>query len=340
MTEERPEHTSGELFPWWVRQTIAAGLAMLGMLLAVIYFEDYGWSLFVGIPICLGFVSTILYCRNRPATLWDCLKQVTLISSPIALLFLLLGLEGLICILMVTPLALGLLWIGATLAFLVQYFHYLKRSQGALLVLSLLASPLMMGFEDIHPAPPARDKVETSVEIQAAPDTVWQVLTSFPDLPAPEAAYFKLGIAYPKSARITHPGVGGKITWTFTTGEVLERVTTWQPGKLLAYEILSEPEMMRELSPYDLHPPHLKGYFQSDRGYFRLEALPGGKTRLIGHTAYSGRMWPAFYWMPQASWLHGKMQKLVLENIRQRAEISQTVYTGSVATMPVAQPKK
>jgi hypothetical protein len=39
---------------------------------------------------------------------------------------------------------------------------------------------------------------------------------------------------------------------------------------------------MKELSPFDVHPPYLDGFLVRRRGQFLLERLPDGRTRLEG----------------------------------------------------------
>ncbi len=54
---------------------------------------------------------------------------------------------------------------------------------------------------------------------------------------------------------------------------------------------------MQEWSPYaHIHPAHLDGYMVSKRAAFELEALPGGRTRLVGTSWYENRMFPVAYW--------------------------------------------
>ena len=127
--------------------------------------------------------------------------------------------------------------------------------------------------------------------------------------------------SYPVRARIEGRGVGAIRRCEFSTGPFVEPITVWDEPRRLAFDVLSQPEPMRELSPYrDLHPPHLDGFFRSRRGQFLLTRLPGGGTRLEGTTWYEQRLWPASYWQIWSDWLVHTIHRRVLLHIKSEAE--------------------
>ncbi len=77
---------------------------------------------------------------------------------------------------------------------------------------------------------------------------------------------------------------------------------------------------MRELSPYQIHPPHLRHYLHSHKGQFELTALPDGRTRLVGTTWYTNRMWPAAYWGVWSDYIIHRIHGRVLTHIQKLAE--------------------
>ena len=65
----------------------------------------------------------------------------------------------------------------------------------------------------------------------------------------------------------------------------VEPITTWDEPRVLAFDVTKNPPPMNEMSPYRrVNAPHLDGYFQATKGEFELVPLPGGHTRLVGHT--------------------------------------------------------
>ena len=114
------------------------------------------------------------------------------------LLLLLLGWEGMICIVMALPIAVPLAAVGGLLAYEMDPERHPKdgfRRAGLLLLLP----PISLAWDLNAPTPVF--EVRTSIEINAPPETVWRNVVSFSDLPEPEEWYFRTGIAYPKNAR-------------------------------------------------------------------------------------------------------------------------------------------
>ena len=82
---------------------------------------------------------------------------------------------------------------------------------------------------------------------------------------------------------------------------------------------------MSEVNPFgDPHPPHLDTALVSERGEFRLDPLPGGRTRLVGTTFYRLRMRPLGYW---SLWTDGVIHRVhgrVLRHVKSLAEADET----------------
>jgi hypothetical protein len=140
-------------------------------------------------------------------------------------------------------------------------------------------------------------------------------------MPAPDELTFRLGIAYPRSARIEGTGVGATRYCVFSTGAFVEPITAWEPGRRLAFDVTRSPPPLRELTPYaHVTPPHLDGYLAARRGEFRLIPLPSGGTRLEGSTWYRLRMGPEGYWQLYGDYFIHRIHARVLEHIRHLSE--------------------
>jgi hypothetical protein len=182
-----------------------------------------------------------------------------------------------------------------------------------------LLAPLFVAAEP-RAAPPVHEVV-TVVELAAPPEVVWRHVVSFPDLPPPTEVVFRIGVAAPTRARIVGTGVGATRFCDFTTGSFVEPITAWDENRLLAFDITRQAPPMTEWSPYrDVNPPHLDGYFRATHGEFRLTALPGGRTRLEGRTAYVVDMFPQRYWTLPAGRIVAAIHERVLRHIAALAE--------------------
>jgi hypothetical protein len=229
--------------------------------------------------------------------------------------WLLLNCEGLFCILMTLPLALPLCALGATKAFRIVETH---AGHNGFAVLALL--PMTMMMFDAHAKAPVF-AVRTAVEVAATPQQVWKYVIEFPELAEPSEWYFRSGIAYPKRARMEGSGAGAVRYCEFSTGPFVEPIQVWDEAKLLRFSVTESPAPMTELSPYaDLAPRHLRGYFTSKQGEFRLTPLAGNRTLLEGTTWYQHGLWPAQYWRWWSDAIIHRIHLRVLQHIRVLAE--------------------
>src|SRR2546423_1906870 len=112
-------------------------------------------------------------------------------------------------------------------------------------------------------------------------------------------------------------GVGGTRECIFSTGTIVEPVTGWEPGRRLRFAITSQPPLLHELSPYDIHPPHLEGEFLASReGEFILTPLASGRTLLTGTSYYQLRIWPAQYWRLWTDYVAHRIHVRVMNEIK------------------------
>ena len=111
----------------------------------------------------------------------------------------------------------------------------------------------------------------------------------------------------------------------FSTGTFVEPITTWDENHLLAFDVISQPPPMKELSPYkDINPPHLDNYLVSKKGQFLLSKLPDGKIRLEGTTWYYNKMWPEPYWRVWSDHIIHQIHLRVLNHIKSISEAQLT----------------
>jgi hypothetical protein len=232
---------------------------------------------------------------------------------------LLFAIEGAVCVAMAFPIALVVGWMGAL------FGREIARSSPGRLAhaaLAVLAVPPLAVIEARGPLPtPQVHEVVSSVVVDAPPELVWRHVVSFDDLPPPRELLFRLGVAYPQRALIAGTGVGAIRRCEFSTGAFVEPITACDAPRRLSFDVTSQPDPMRELSPYrDLSPPHLATGFRAVRGEFRLTRLPGGRTRLSGSTWYRLAIQPESYWSLWAEGFVGAIHHRVLEHIRREAE--------------------
>lgn len=288
-------------------------------LLLIYGFKSYGLPLFFLGPVFTGICSG--YFGSQSGKYFGrAIGEACLLILVIGALMLIFAMEGVICLAMAAPLALFGAILGATLG---RHAAKFAKKSATYAVIGLGA--LLPGYGALdaqrQDLPPLRT-VTTAVEVNAPPEKVWEYVVDLPEIPRPQEWEFRAGISYPISVRADSHAVGALRTCVFNTGEVLERITVLEPAKQLTFEILSQPHLMTELSPYEhVHAPHLEGGVKSERGEFRLYALPGGRTRIEGQSWYRSEFEPDGYWGIYSDRVVKLVHRRVLGHIRMLAEL-------------------
>ncbi|MCI0586045.1 MAG: DUF805 domain-containing protein [Planctomycetes bacterium] len=291
------------------------GLGAVGISVGLL--RRYGTALFLGAPVLAGYASACAFGRLHAATVTGALLSAAAALLYTGLILALFAVDGLVCLAMAIPLVL----VGALVGAFVGWSAAERRGTIPGAPLALL--PLLFLAESLSPLRrPEPRPVETAVIVDAPPEVVWNRVVAFPPLPPPTEILFRLGVAAPMAARIEGEGVGAVRRCVFTTGEFVEPIEVWDPGRELAFSVLSQPDPMRELTLWrGARPPHLDGYLESTRGQFLLEALPDGRTRLVGRTWYRTNMAPEGYWRLWADAFIEAIHLRVLRHVAALAEV-------------------
>jgi hypothetical protein len=282
-------------------------------------FRDYAYGLFIWLPLVLGATSTLIFAFKNPTP-----RKILRNNAYLTLLIFCIGLlffawEGVICLIMAAPIGILFTYVGFLVGHILSKSKVSNTTPTAIFLLTL-SVPFLMAFENHINTSNEIRFVITSIEINASPETVWKNVIAFPQLKDPTEFIFKTGIAYPINATINGEGVGAVRHCNFSTGSFIEPITSWDKPKLLKFSVDQQPEPMREISPYDIHPNHLHGYWVSKQGQFKLTALPNGHTLLEGTTWYVNEIKPGFYWTIWSDYIVHKIHERVLEHIKMEAE--------------------
>lgn len=292
--------------------TLLAGALLF--IVSVYGYAAYGVMLFMAGPVLIGAFASASYIGGNASIRLAAsigIGQVVLVAT--LALFLVTGFEGVFCLVMAYPLLAPLALLGSVMAWEALCGGHRRRTRPPLVLLGAALLAAGAWTDATRERPPLR-RVDTVVEVDAPPDVVWRRVVAFPDLPAPDGI-FRTGIACPLRATIDGEGVGAIRRCEFTTGAFIEPITAWEPGVRLAFAVTAQPPAMRELSPWDVHAPHLDGFLVSERGEFRLSPLPGGRTRLEGTTWYRLDVAPAPYWALWSDGLIHAIHERVLRHI-------------------------
>jgi hypothetical protein len=300
-----------------VLQGLLAGVAIIvaAVLVSALTFGAYGWGLFVTTPFLVGITTAYLANRRVALTAGQSIMAVLAAGGLGTLALLMLALEGLMCIVLVAPLAAAAAAAGGAIGRAAA----LARNAASRPVLSIAMLPLVFGLEAATP-PAVPIDVLRSIDISAPPGAVWRALTSADPIASPPGLVGQAGLAFPVRSRLLGEGVGARRLGLFSTGAARERVTEWVPQRALAFEVLSQPPAMEEMSPWRrVHAPHVSGYFETTGTRFDLAPLPNGGTRLTLRSGHVLRLDPVLYWEPIARWAISRNMSRVLEDVQAKA---------------------
>jgi hypothetical protein len=133
---------------------------------------------------------------------------------------------------MALPLAVPVALAGAAIG---RYIALRTPGPALHAVVVVLALPGLAAVETTV-APPAPREIVSSVEIDAPPAEVWKHVAGFPEITAPPAWYFRLGVAYPVRAVVEGSGVGAVRRFEFSSGTFVEPITVWDEPRRLAFD--------------------------------------------------------------------------------------------------------
>lgn len=247
----------------------------------------------------------------------------------VAAVLFVLAVEGVVCLAMAAPLGIPLAAMGGAAGYAIRRGASPAAPRAA--GMAVIALPVLIGAEALAPAAAPLYSTRTDVVVDAPPDVVWRHVVAFSEIPPPAEWVFQRGIAYPLRSRIEGAGVGAIRRCEFTTGAFVEPITAWEPGRRLAFDVVAQPPPMVEWTLWDdVHPAHLRGYFESERGEFRLTSLPGGRTRLEGTTWYRHRVAPSAYWRWWSDAILHQIHGRVLRHVGRTAEADPRTKLGGL----------
>lgn len=277
---------------------------------------SYGSSLFLVTPICVGIGAAWIPRGPRPS-IGRCVFSAIVTCLVVSCLFLILGLEGVLCLIMASPLVIVCAAVGGAIGGGIRYTWESPGSGAIMLLLAMV--PAFLAFDRPVTEPQSPLTITTSVIVHATPEQVWRHTVDFAPITAPPNGWLRLGIAYPTHAVLRTENGRLQRECHFTTGAFIEPITTWDPPVHLAFDVAAQPPSMQELSPWDIHPPHVDTLLRSQRGEFRITPLSDGTTRLEGTTWYTISASPAWYWRLWTEPILHAIHRRVLDSIAEHA---------------------
>lgn len=228
--------------------------------------------------------------------------------------------EGVVCILILSPLWLVSGGVGAAAAWWLR-----RRMDGnGVQCAALFALPLVViQAEPYFPLPVGEVSVVRTAVIEAPPGRIWPLLRGIPDVRPGEGRWNLsqdvIGIPRPRGARLVGEGVGAERKADWGAGiRFSERINLWVPERRIGWDFHFD-----NLAGWAFTDRHLmpdSPYFRVVSGGYAMEPLPDGRTRVRLETRYRLRTPVNFYAALWGELFLGDLEDNLLALVRQRAE--------------------
>lgn len=211
--------------------------------------------------------------------------------------------EGVICLVMVAPLAAVVVWLGSVMG------DAIFRRGGNRLQSSLVPGMILLVLGDGAARHDFRGCVTDTVIVRARPAQIWPYLAGFPPIPEGRSSgywLFALGLPHPVQSVST----GARRQCIFNGPAVLEeRITERLPNRRLTFAVIRQPAQ-----------PEIFTHIRLKRGQFILRDNGDGTTTLIGRSWYQLPIHPVWYYNPWARDVIRRVHLRVMRHIKTLAE--------------------
>ncbi|WP_336515537.1 polyketide cyclase [Pollutibacter soli] len=282
------------------RWTIILTLVYLGVgfLFLKLGLADYGLILFVLLPFTLGLVIGKMEKQK-----WAALGFLVGILIFLGLLIA-SALEGLICVLMATPIVIPLVWLG-TFASKILTRKRISKSQENLnaslipLLFVLLGAPIEKFLFLNHPR---NEEVRTTRIYGFPPEIVYDMLKSIDTLVAEKSFLMKIGLPVPEKCTLEKEEIGGLRTCHFNSGAITEKITEFKRGEILRMSVIDDTQIGLT-------------WIRFKEADYYFEAVNNDSCKLTRLTTYSSVLSPEFYWEFLEKMAIEQEHRYVLDNL-------------------------
>lgn len=262
------------------------------------------FSEFVLVPIVMGIIASHFWIKVQEKL--SRLFLPSLVNTVIAILLsaIFMG-EGVICLIIVSPLILAFMWVGVVIGrnMFINKNNTLKAST-FLIFLGLFVY-------DTFSEHNYTNIVSDELTINARRDVVWKYVASHPlNNEDPDYWLFKVGLPCPVQSTVSGTALGSRRKCIFSNNAVFDEVVTESiADSLFTFDITKQPE-----------DPEIIGHIEIQKGQFLLKDNGDGTTQLIGNSWYKLRVYPVWYYDYWAVDITRNVHLRVMNHIKRLAE--------------------
>lgn len=258
------------------------------------------FSSFIIVPMVMGLVSAWFWHPLKLKTSayigWSAINA----SFAIVLSFVFLR-EGVICLLIVSPLIFAFVVAGA----LVGRGVYRRKNNTLNSTVFGILFVIMMA--DTFSAHENVAMISDTLIVNAPIEKVWPYVVEYEPINLEEKYWlFKVGMPSPVQSTVDGYEAGAGRKCIFSNGYVFdEKMTVYKPNEELTFDIISQP-----------HDPEIMGHIDILRGQFILKDNGDGTTTLIGNSWYKLYVFPRWYFNIWSESITRNVHLRVMEHIK------------------------
>jgi hypothetical protein len=262
------------------------------------------FSEFVIIPMLMGIVCAWFW-RNLELSS----NQVVGYSISNAVIAILLSAvflhEGIICLIIVSPLLIAFMLAGA---FMGRSMFKRNNQNLNISIVSLLVFVFILDSISNHYYV---NEVSDEVVIHAPVSKVWKYVTAYKRNIHPNKYWlFRVGMPSPVQSTADGFYVGANRKCIFSNGYIFdEKIVTYEPNVNLTFDITRQPRN-----------PEIMGHIDILRGQFILKDNGNGSTTLIGNSWYELHVFPTWYYDIWAKSITRNVHLRVMDYIKELSE--------------------
>lgn len=262
------------------------------------------YSQFVILPMLIGIISAWFWRDLNLKT--KTIIGYSLINSllAIALSYLFLG-EGVICLIIVSPLILVFVITGAFIG------KMMFRKKNQTVNVSIVSLLFMVFVVDSIADHQYENMVSDEIVIKASPSKIWKNVVAFEKIKQPNNYWlFKIGMPSPMQTTVTDYKYGAGRKCIFSNGYTFdEKIVAFDVNKNLTFDIVGQPQ-----------DPEIMGHIDIKRGQFLLKDNGNGTTKLVGNSWYKLRVFPIWYYDVWAESITRNVHLRVMDHIKELSE--------------------
>lgn len=150
---------------------------------------------------------------------------------------------------------------------------------------------------------PAKEAVATRTHFDSSPEAVWNRLMFYEEVPGRPPLLLRLFLPHPVRTEGDRAGIGGKVRCIYSAGDLVKRITAFDPPHLLQFEVVEQCL-------------GIERFVRLTGGSWRVHRRRDG-AELVLVTNYRALLRPRRLWRPLEKLLARQLHRHILHGVRE-----------------------